>query len=109
MKATALEKAVLEWIRAREPSIGGLEDADIQGRECTGAGFYAYLAPESAAGWDRPPINGPTIEGPGLEFVGGSILWLSRGRPNCLEVYAHGSHFPEHLDDFELSGSDGNV
>ena len=109
MQATALEQAILEWIGARVPSIDGLEDADVLRREYTGAGFYAYLAPESAAGWDRPPINGPTIEGPGLEFGGGSMLWLSQGQPSCLESYAYGSHFPKQLDGFELSGSDGNV
>ena len=107
-RATNLEQAILRWIAAKRPSLGGVEAAEVLRREYSGAGFYAYLAPDAVDGWDRPPIDGPTIQVPGHECDWGSVLWLASGQPNCLDVYALGSHLPEHLDDFRLSGPNGN-
>ena len=104
------QRSILDWVSANQPSLAGpLAVAKIARREHSGAGFYAYLVQDDAAEWDRPPVAGPTIESKDLEIGGGSVLWLVKGRPTCLEVYAFGDSFPEDLDDFELSGSDSSV
>lgn len=59
--------------------------------------------------WGRPPVDGPVIESPQLDMGACSVLWLSMGEPHCLEIYAFGSHLPEVLDEFNLSGSAGRV
>ncbi len=109
MRPTRLEHAVLEWIASRQPSLSARLAAPVVARrEHTGVGLYVYLSAEDDE-WDRPPVDGPTIESPALEHSAGSILWLVRGAPQCLEIYAFGDRFPEHLDEFQLSLSDGSV
>lgn len=110
MQPTSLEKSILDWISASQPALAGsLAAARIARRKYTGVGFYAYIAPDDDAEWDRPPVDGPTIESQDLEIGGGSVLWLANGRPSCLEIYAFGDSFPEDLDEFELSGSDDSA
>ncbi len=110
MQPTDLERSILDWISVGVPSLAvTLARAEIERRDYTGAGFYVYLAPDDQAEWDRPPVEGPTIESPSLEIGSGSVLWLANGRPTCLEVYAFGDRFAEDLDDFQLSGSDDSV
>jgi len=100
-----LERAILDWIAARQPSLAArLSVATIVKREYTGAGFFVdLLSKDFDADWDRPAVDGPLIDSPLLDFGGGSILYLLLGEPCCLEIYAFGDHFPEHLDEFELS------
>jgi hypothetical protein len=104
-----LERSIFDWVSADQPSLAALLSvAKIARREHSGAGHYSYVVPHDDAEWDRPPIAGPTIESKDLEIGGGSLLWLVKGRPACLEVYAFGDNFPRVLDDFKLSGSDGS-
>jgi hypothetical protein len=108
MRATALEGAILDWIFDRQPSLrAGLRRPCVVDRVDTGVGFYVYLAPGKERDGDRPPVHGPVIEAAQLEFGGGSLLWLSGGKPHCLEIYAFGNHFPADLDRFSLSDGDG--
>ena len=110
MRASKLEQAILDWIAGRQLSLAGrISAGEVKRRVHTGAGFYVYLVGEVEAGWDRPPVDGPVIRSPQLDAGGGSTLWLSRGSPSCLEIYSFGNHFPEHLDEFELSSSDGSA
>jgi hypothetical protein len=107
MLPAKLEKAILDWISSRQPSLATrLATAEIARREHTGAGFYVYLSHQADTKWDRLPVDGPNIESSQLEFGAGSMLWLSHGEPCCLEIYSYGNHFPEHLDEFKLSSSD---
>ncbi len=106
MQLTPFERAVLEWIARRTPGLAvRLRSAAPVQREHTGAGFYLRLVPDGDAGWDRPPVDGPTIESPSLPSGGGSLLWLVGGEPACLEVYSHGDAFPEMLDRFRLTAT----
>jgi hypothetical protein len=110
MRLLKLEEAILAWISERHSSLGPhLAAIDVAKREYTGAGLYTYLSSGASLLWDRSPIDGPIISSAQLPEGGGSILWLSQGRPHCLEIYAFGDQFPENLDDFELSRSDGSV
>lgn len=108
MQPDGLEKAILEWIARHQPSLAHrLATADVVKREHTGAGRYVDLSTDACTEWDRPPVDGPHIVSPQLESDGGSLLWLSGGKPHCLEIYAFGDHFPEDLVQFELFDSDG--
>ena len=110
MSPSPLESAILAWISSRKPSLfSRLATAEITRRDYTGVGFYVYLTPDTGQEWDRPPVEGPVIASRQLNEGGGSILWLSRGEPCCVEIYAFGDVFPEYLEDFELSGSDGRA
>ena len=110
MQATRLERAILDWIAGRETSLAGrLASASVARREHTGAGIYVDLLPDPDLSWDRPPVSGPVIDSPRLGFGGGCVLWLSQGEPCCLEIYAFGSDFPEDVDEFTLSSSDGSA
>ena len=109
MRPTKLERAIFGWIAERQPLLAGrLKAVEVASREHTGAGRYVYLSDEGPC-WDRSPVDGPVIESPRLDMGAGSVLWLSRGEPQCLEIYAFGNQFPEILDEFTLSGSDGSA
>lgn len=109
MRATRLETAIFEWIAVRRPPLAShLRNVEVVSREHTGSGLYVFLDEEGPS-WDRPPVDGPVINSPQLDIGGGSVLWLCRGEPHCLEIYAFGNHFPEDLDEFDLAGSDRNV
>ncbi len=110
MIPTTLETAILDWISTRHPSLAAaLATIDVDRRDHTGAGIFVHLSADAGDGWDRPPVEGPCIESPDLEHGGGSLLWLLRGVPACLELYAFGVTFPTSLADFELVGFDGSA
>ena len=112
MQFTRLEQDILRWVaeRADTPAlIAQLNGAEPVSREHTGAGFFVQISvppetvPLSGEEWSRSHIDGPAILSPGLEYGGDSILWITEGRINCLEVYAYGGSFPKELEDYRLA------
>ena len=109
MHATKLEKAIFNWIAGRNPSLAPrLKQVGVASREYTGVGYYVNLLRERLD-LDRPPVDGPVIKSSQLDAGAGSMLWLSKGEPACLEIYAFGNNFPAVLYDFHLSGSERDV
>ena len=120
MRATDLERAIFDWIAARNSSLAAdLAGASIVKRENTGAGSYTFLGLLREGVWSEAIPDelrfenhweGPTITSPELELGGGSLLWLSGGRPACLEIYVNGTEGdPEKVRTFELGDLDGGV
>ena len=110
MRLLELEEAILAWISERQPALAPrLTGVDVAKRHHTGVGLYTYFSHDDDLEWDRPPVDGPIIASSQLPHGAGSLLWLSQGRPNCLEIYAFGSEFPEDLDEFQLSGSGAGI
>lgn len=109
MDATSLEAELLQWIAARNKTLGlRPEQITILERCYTGVGFYVEFMPDGDLTWDRSPIDGPQIAWDDSESVGGSLLWLSKDEPCCLEIYSFGTSFPENLESFELSQISGD-
>ncbi|HEY1011196.1 MAG TPA: hypothetical protein VGE07_00735 [Herpetosiphonaceae bacterium] len=115
-RLTALEAAVLGWIRARcaSAALAGQIDAVLAGaavtkREWTGVGWFVDLAAPRALppaaedqGW---PLPGPDLESADIEAGGGSLLWGADGYLTCLELFANGSFFNQHASDVRLIAS----
>ncbi|MBU6321318.1 MAG: hypothetical protein KGI78_00475 [Patescibacteria group bacterium] len=108
-----LEKAILKWCSEKyEDSAltSQLVSASFKKREWTKVGFYTYfdvprtLQPVASISMARRgfPITGPFIESPDIEFGGGSLLWGKDGYIDCLELYANGGSFKEHVGQFHL-------
>lgn len=102
MELTALEKAVLSRMASSNLHLDeALSSVTATRREMTGVGSYTHLDkvidPPGAS-----PIPGPSFESPDVEHGGGSLLWVSEGKPAVLELYAHGSFFRASVRAFEL-------
>ena len=110
-----LERAILEHI-AKDYSIDSLtrqiHSATLKERNHTGHGFYIYfrvskVLPRIEAGdiGEEKVIHGPFINSKGVDIGGGCLIFLQDGYIDCLEMYAYGDRFNEHISEFELSGS----
>lgn len=112
MELTSLENDIVRWL------LKNCEDSDIQKqlphirlrkRDYTGAGFFLHFtlstdvmaAPDSAG--DSTPIPGPEIASSQLESGAGTVIFLTDGRIDCIEIFAYGNHFPETLADYTLT------
>ena len=102
MKPSSLHQSLLEWFQARHPGLEGLAVAKIVRVESTGVGLYAYLVDRDEDVWDRPPLDGPFIESDRLEAGGGCMLWMSGGKPVCIEAFAYGNSLPLDLMEYTL-------
>jgi hypothetical protein len=103
MQPTPLERDILSWIAARNPSLANAISRTTVHYRLRASAFFTYLTDEGSD-WDHPPIDGPVIVRSGDGLLGGSILWLISGQPACLEVYALGDeNFTEELDGYELA------
>ncbi len=107
-----LELAILRWLQHTyvNPQLSAQIDAAILAkREWTRVGFFVYLdVPRTlesikpndfGQGW---PIDGPALESEDIEDGGGSIVWGTDGYIDCIEMYAYGSFFNQHVKSFEL-------
>ena len=107
-----------------------IRSAKLKKRDWTGHGFYVYLEtshdlkpidfsilPEVGVKppvhfFDDPklknrkrgfPIGGPDIEpSEDIEDGGGSLLWGEDGYIDCIEMYAFGHLFKEHVTNFKI-------
>ena len=52
---------------------------------------------------DTDPIPGPDITSSVLPSGAGTVLFVTDGRVETLEIFAYGDEFPEVLTDFELA------
>ena len=113
LRFTRLEKAILSWFVSQgEDSVvvSQLQSARLKSRDHTGAGLFVYLDypgrvhPVGDVILDCNPIPGPEISGPELPDGAGSVLYVTDGIPDVLEIFTYGKPFPEELVDFELSG-----
>jgi hypothetical protein len=108
-----LEIAVLNWFRDHYMNLRLSEQLDsvtLVKRRWTKVGFYIDLKvhrntpmlelDDFDGHW---PINGPNLESPDIQSGGGSILWGKDGHISCLEMYAFGDFFREHVSEFKLS------
>ncbi len=114
MELTSLENDIVRWL------LMNCEDIHIQRqlpkvllckRDYTGVGFFLHFSlpsdavavPDSAG--DSTPIPGPEIVSPQLDSGAGTVVFLTDGRIDCIEIFAYGNHFPENLTDYTLIGS----
>jgi hypothetical protein len=108
-----LESAIFAWLKSHYSNghlSAQIDSARFSYREWTKAGFYVYFDVPAEIGalnledfqghW---PISGPNIQSPSVQYNGGSILWGKDGFINCLELYAFGDQFDEHVTEFTLS------
>ena len=116
-----LEKAVLEWYVATyqdDNLTAQIKSAKPVKRDWTGHGFFTDLEVSN----DLKPIDFSTlkmlgksdelrtrsIDGPcfkpsdDIELGGGSVLFVMDGHIDCLEFFAIGHIFKEHVTNFEL-------
>jgi hypothetical protein len=117
MEFTRLEQALLSWFRNHcDPLIADqLRDARIKSRNHTGVGLFVHLDYGERAGsvskalFDCDPEPGPEIVSPQLPGGAGSVLYLSDGVPDVLEVFTYGDEFPSELLDFSLTEPPGRT
>jgi hypothetical protein len=117
MEFTKLEKDILAWYMAHaecDELRQQVQSAQCAGREYTGVGFFVGLsvpdgAPPLGNDWDSVPIAGPLIEGPELECGGDTVLFTNeKGIIDCLEIFAYGDRFPQHLREYRLTEGQNN-
>jgi hypothetical protein len=103
-----LEKAVLNWFQSQGINTSlskQIESAKFIRREWTKVGFYIHfgvdlnLAPIIGTNF---PIDGPGIESIDIDCGGGVLLWGENGHLNCIEMFANGHYFREHIREFKL-------
>ena len=117
MEFTRLEQALLSWIRDHcDPTVAKyLGEAQLKSRDWTGAGLFVHLdygdraGVEPKAPFDCDPICGPEITSPQLPDGAGSVLFVTDGVPDVLEVFAYGDEFPSELLEFSLAESSGRT
>lgn len=112
MELTPLENDIVRWL------LKNCEDSTVQRqlphvllrkRDYTGVGFFLHFtlppdviaAPDSAG--DATPIPGPEIASSQLDSGAGTVVFLTDGRIDCIEIFAYGNHLPETLVDYTLS------
>lgn len=111
-----LEAAVLNWCSrhyANERLTAQVESARFIKREWTVVGFYVYfdvsheLSPLDLKDFNGWPIGGPNIRSPDVHYGGGTMLWGwdREGYINCIEMFAFGDQFNEHVRVFSLMDS----
>lgn len=112
MDFTRFERALLAWFldHSSDPAVTGrLPDARLESRVHTGVGLFVHLAyptshpSASAVSPDSRPIPGPDFSSPSLPAGGGTVLFITDGVPDVLEVFTYGDEFPAELETFELS------
>ena len=111
----ALELAILNWMQTRysHPTLSAqLESARFLQRKWTGHGCYVdFVVAKAIAPLDLGdfgghwPIDGPQITSSAIDHGGAAILWGQDGYPDCIEMYAYGGFFHDHVVDFVLSPS----
>ena len=52
---------------------------------------------------DYWPIDGPGLRSADIQNGGATMLWGEGGYADCMEMYAYGDYFNEHVKDFELT------
>jgi hypothetical protein len=110
MKVSRFEHAVLQWLRDHaDPQLAVLlSSCRVVGREHTGVGLYLDLEspPVESRASVESPVSGPDFQSPEIPHGGGSLLFLTDGRPTLLEIYTYEATFPEHgLEEFTLQES----
>lgn len=109
---TRLEQEILTWFinQCEDPAVvSQLRIARLKSRDHTGAGLFVHLDypnkvhPVVEAAFDSYPLPGPEISGSALPSGAGSVLFVTDGIPDVLEIFTYGDPFPEELVDFELS------
>lgn len=112
LRFTRLENAILSWFvdRNEDPAeVSHLRVARLKSRDHTGVGLFVHLDypnqvhPVVKAVFDSYPLPGPEISGSALPNDAGSVLFVTDGIPDVLEIFTYGDPFPEELVDFELS------
>ena len=110
---TELETAVLNWM-AENINVPHLAEqiraSTATAREYTNIGFFIslFVPLDVPAIEAKSPITGPTIMSPGIEYDGGTLIFLDKGgRIMTLELYAYGNRFDEKVTDFTLKAYDG--
>ena len=114
MKFTKLEKDILQWIHENE------EDPVIQNqilaakpakREFTAVGMWLHVelegtlkAVEDSEG-DVSPIPGPVIESPELEQGAESVIYITNGFFDTMEIFTPTTSFPKELFQYQLKQS----
>ena len=112
MELTTLERDIISWLRHY------CDDADVQcqlphlelqEREYTGVGYFLHftvsprIAPAPESEGDVTPFAGPNIASSKLESGAGTAIFLTNGKIDCIEIFAYGVSFPEHLMNYTLS------
>jgi hypothetical protein len=112
IELTSLENDIVRWL------LENCEDSDVQRqlphlllrkRDYTGVGFFLHFSlppdviatPDSTG--DSMPILGPEIASSQLDSGAGTVLFLTNGLIDCIEIFAYGNHFPETLGDHTLT------
>lgn len=118
MGITPLENALMAVLLRQSPHAKRLEaqfkQAQVVSRDYSGAGFLTTfeLPPScpSLPGRDneteRLIFGDVAISSPDLEDGGGAMVYVEKGRLDCLEAYAHGDTWPERdLHQFQLNAT----
>ncbi len=111
MEFTKLEGDILNWIidHIENPILEEqLNHAIPVKRDYTGSGFFVHLfIPDNIPSLpydegDVDPFPGPMIVSEQLEAGGDTVIFVTNGKIDCLELFAYGNTFPEHLENFTL-------
>jgi len=95
---TTFENALLEWYRNH--SDGRVREllarCTVGDIEYTGVGLFMTLTvPACPAGpTDVDVVSGPEIESPEIPHGAGSVLFVSDGIPETIEVFTYAAKFP---------------
>lgn len=113
IRFTPLEAAIVAWLvdHCGEPSISErLSRARPMSRDLTAVGSFLHIecggASEDPAEtiFDSTPIPGPDITCAGLSHGAGSVLFVTDGMPDTLEIFTYGGDaLPADPGEFELS------
>ncbi len=102
----AIIRDILKWTASRHPELDAqIDHLVLESHEHTGCGLYAHFKPlpdgTRAIGL-ASPINGPEVEGPGIEFGACSLVWLKNGMITAVEIAAYGDKFPDEPAGYRL-------
>jgi hypothetical protein len=114
---SSLEQDVVNWFveRLDEPILKRqLQSAILKRRDYTGVGLFLHLetrdpARLSDSDGDVSPIPGPEISSALLESGAGTVLFVTDGVADCLEIFAYGNSFPETLSEYQLHSNECSV
>lgn len=107
-----LELAILEWFNhtyANSQIAAQIESARFLNRDWTKVGFYVYfevsreLEPINLDDFDgQYAIDGPFLISDDIQHGGGTVLFITDGYIDCIEMYSFGYFFNETVNRFEL-------
>lgn len=112
MRFSRLEEAILAWFvdRCEDPAVvDHLRAARLKSRDHTGVGLFVHLdclgeiPPAAEGASDSYPLPGPDISCAKLPHGAGSVLFVTEGIPDVLEIFSYGDSFSDELGDFKLS------